>query len=496
MRGRRFAPILLALLLAAAPRPVHATVPSTMSYQGVLTDNAGNLVPDGLYNFVFKMYDVGSGGVALWTETQNNIPLTKGGLAVILGSVTPLNLAFDRQYYLGIGVNGGAELVPRVILASSPQAMALRLPFAGSESSAGTVLSVTNSGSGGAIVGDPSVVGGSSTTNGTLGVTGPGATGLTGALRDNPAGASLELYRPSGGFLSGLVPDLSGDGAFYFAETSGFYGGRMGADGTGSDDPYFFMVSASNFMSFDLSQSGDPAVRLPASAISAGEILDEPGIAQNRSNGGPAIPTGSNMSDLVSVTITTPADGYIVVDADGMHGIGGNGATENEADLSISDTPGGPLDTNHWFVSGFTAAAPSGLTRMPVSMRRTFSKPAGTYTFYFQGRALNPSALANYMWQPNITATYIPTSYGIVTALVSSADAAREGLAGSRVQVAVGPGGEHVDADAVSVDLRDLELRAAKARAEAERAQRRLLEARMRLTRTVPPAASGAVVKP
>ena len=108
-----------------------STVPQTMSYQGVLTDNAGAIPPDGTYNFVFKVYDdpALSGSHMLWTESQNNIPVAGGGFNVILGMGTPavpLALPFDKQYYLGITVNGGAELSPRVTLASSPYSLVAR----------------------------------------------------------------------------------------------------------------------------------------------------------------------------------------------------------------------------------------------------------------------------------------------------------------------------------------------------------------------------------
>lgn len=49
------------LLLAAAPL-AHAQPLSTMSYQGVLTDGLGNLVPDGNYNLTFRIWNAAAGG--------------------------------------------------------------------------------------------------------------------------------------------------------------------------------------------------------------------------------------------------------------------------------------------------------------------------------------------------------------------------------------------------------------------------------------------------
>ena len=99
-----------------------AAPPSTMSYQGVLRDADGNVVADGNYSMTFKIYDVSSGGTALWTETQS-VSVAGGIFNAILGKTSALNLAFDAPYWLGISVGGGAELSPRVELTSSPYAL-------------------------------------------------------------------------------------------------------------------------------------------------------------------------------------------------------------------------------------------------------------------------------------------------------------------------------------------------------------------------------------
>src|SRR3989304_7161504 len=99
-----------------------AQIPQTMSYQGVLTGADGNPVADGSYTLTFKLYDVPTNGDSLWNETQN-VQVTKGLFNVILGSVSPLNLPFDKQYWLGISVGGGFELSPRISLTASPYSL-------------------------------------------------------------------------------------------------------------------------------------------------------------------------------------------------------------------------------------------------------------------------------------------------------------------------------------------------------------------------------------
>ncbi len=68
---------------------VLAQIPPTISYQGVLTDAGGNIVPDGNYTLTFKLYETPTGGTPFWQE-QQNVAVANGIFNVILGSVTPL----------------------------------------------------------------------------------------------------------------------------------------------------------------------------------------------------------------------------------------------------------------------------------------------------------------------------------------------------------------------------------------------------------------------
>jgi hypothetical protein len=95
-------------------------VPSTISYQGVLRDAAGDPVPDGPYEFGFELYDSEAGGSALWTEAQI-LTVSEGVLNAQLGSAAPLDLAFDAPYWLEISV-AGSPLTPRTPLETVPYA--------------------------------------------------------------------------------------------------------------------------------------------------------------------------------------------------------------------------------------------------------------------------------------------------------------------------------------------------------------------------------------
>ncbi len=99
-----------------------AQIPQTMSYQGVLTGTDGFPVPDGSVSLTFRLYDSSENGDTLWEETQD-VSVSKGIFNVILGSSNPLNIPFDKQYWMGISIGGDAELTPRAALTASPYSL-------------------------------------------------------------------------------------------------------------------------------------------------------------------------------------------------------------------------------------------------------------------------------------------------------------------------------------------------------------------------------------
>ena len=67
---------------------VFADLERRVSYQGRLNDQGGSPV-SGTLSFTFSLYDVDTGGTALWTEAQA-LTVTNGIFSVQLGSVEPL----------------------------------------------------------------------------------------------------------------------------------------------------------------------------------------------------------------------------------------------------------------------------------------------------------------------------------------------------------------------------------------------------------------------
>ena len=116
-----FAVIMLSLCIMA--NDAQSAIPETINYQGYLTDNSGNPI-NATVSMTFRIYTVASGGTALWTETQSNVPVNEGIYNVILGSVASLGaLPFDVPYFLGVTVGIDSEMTPRQALTSVAYAL-------------------------------------------------------------------------------------------------------------------------------------------------------------------------------------------------------------------------------------------------------------------------------------------------------------------------------------------------------------------------------------
>ena len=97
-----------------------------LGIQGIVKRADGSATPDGNYPMTFRLYDAAEGGTALWTEVQSNVPVNSGLYSAVLGSVTNLNLPFDKEYYLGIKIGTASEMSPRLALTTAPYALSLR----------------------------------------------------------------------------------------------------------------------------------------------------------------------------------------------------------------------------------------------------------------------------------------------------------------------------------------------------------------------------------
>ncbi len=301
-----------------------------ISYQGVLTNNAGAPATDSNYSVKFSIFTDSSAGQFLWTETAQ--VSTQNGLFVhLLGSFSPLMDSIFQNFetiFLELSINGQAAR-PRHRLAAAPFSASsgnLRM-----EDSNDKLAAITN------------------------------ANQHSLSILDT---AEHEVIRFSG------------------------------------------------------TDTSNQSVILPESAIDYFEILDEPGLTASLNIDQVALFTGE-MTDLVTVDITTPADGYIL-----LHGkcyLLLSGTTgPNNAFVQIDNDEGGPSEFPYYTVAGLGGYTNTGTSYFPIYVTRIFFASAGTYTFRMEGRASFPPPAEAKSWDHYLTAVYYPTAYNAVKSLVTS----------------------------------------------------------------------------
>jgi len=110
------------ILVASFSGRALAQSPAMIPIQGVLTDDAGAPL-DGDKTMQFSLYAADLGGSLLYTETQT-VPVAAGLFSIYLGDIAALDLSLfrDNQVWLGVSIDGGVELSPRVQFATAPYA--------------------------------------------------------------------------------------------------------------------------------------------------------------------------------------------------------------------------------------------------------------------------------------------------------------------------------------------------------------------------------------
>jgi hypothetical protein len=103
----------------------YSEVPKTVSFQGYLAAESGDAVADGNYKLKFELHTNPDNGSVVWEETHTSVSVTNGIFSVLLGSINPVNVSFDQQYFVAISVNDGSPLQPFIPLTSVPYSLGI-----------------------------------------------------------------------------------------------------------------------------------------------------------------------------------------------------------------------------------------------------------------------------------------------------------------------------------------------------------------------------------
>lgn len=113
----------LALMICLLTSIAQASVPSSFTYQGRLTDADGTTLNE-VVALTFNIYSDSLGTASVWSESHATVTITNGLFTVVLGNTNPLTVGvFNGSIrWLGISIDAGAELRPLRPLLSVPGA--------------------------------------------------------------------------------------------------------------------------------------------------------------------------------------------------------------------------------------------------------------------------------------------------------------------------------------------------------------------------------------
>jgi len=302
--------LFLVASLALSLGTANAQVPRSFSYQGVVMDNSGHFISDGPHNILLKLYDSFGAVTEIYSENQIGVVFVKGLFNVMIGSVTaiPSSLAFDKGYFLGVSVDGGAEMTPRTPLSAAPYAIRASVADALSPNATGVVTSVNTQGGAITIQGG----GGTTVTNTgsifTISSSGSGGTGIQGVQNGD---ASIAVTNPNGPTATIKVAD------------NGITAGKIAANAVG-----YVQIAGNAVGTAQLVNGGVTPAKLDVTGSTNGQVLTSNGSTvswQTPPGGGLTLPyTNSIISGSDLFSLTNGGTGAAVV---GVHGAA-TGTTE------------------------------------------------------------------------------------------------------------------------------------------------------------------------
>jgi hypothetical protein len=122
MSRHALSPAFVLFALALSVPAAQAQMPERLTFQGRLTNGAGNPV-EGSVDLTFRLYTAESGGSLVWTEVKSAVPVSGGLYGVLLGGAGWGTADFSAPYWMSVQAGTGGEMAPRYPLSASPYAM-------------------------------------------------------------------------------------------------------------------------------------------------------------------------------------------------------------------------------------------------------------------------------------------------------------------------------------------------------------------------------------
>ncbi|HVZ41926.1 MAG TPA: hypothetical protein VHI13_21775, partial [Candidatus Kapabacteria bacterium] len=445
---------------------LYAQLPQQISYQGLVTNAAGQAVSDGPYSMTFRLYEQPSGGTAIWTETQSSVQISRGLFNVILGRINPFQLPFDKQYWIGTTIGTNNEISPRIALTTAPysfraltadSAFAVPMNAIGTENIRNGAVSLSKIDATGSQPGQVLMSNGTNVTWGAPGNgSGTGVTsinGVTGAIQLNTSGGII-LNRSGDTFTlkgpTGISSINSADNAIGVTNGTGpavsltlqpeslydFYLLNGGISGVKLKDS---TITGSKLASGSVSAS-----QLSDNSVTSSKVVD--GSIQNIDLANPYITINPGIG--ISGGGTVPLGGSVTINNSGVLSVAG---TANQVNVSSAAgavtlslpqniaTTSSPtfnsLTLTGKATSASTALGDPGNTLVTKDYLATLSTLPASANATLVGDGTVPNPLGINLAHPNTwTATQtLPTTAGQGDALIASTNAGSTTIIDARV---------------------------------------------------------------
>ncbi len=403
----------VAMLLAVTP-----AIAQPISYQGRVTDEGG--IPIGAYEVRFEVYPQLAGGTKVGTTVTRSFTFAEADQGVFsfsdLGFGGGVFTGADRWIEVAVkgpGDPGFTVLAPRQPVAWSPRSIFASDAAVSLNRAYQYGTTISNAGLNPVVITGRLDLG-SSTTNGVLQLFQNGTTTpVLQFFNASSQGGSVRVLGETGLGIGIVEADAQGTGMLFQMAGDGgdlLWDGDLAAgEGSGS---LFSITGPGSSMSLNTSLTGDSALSLPASSVSAAEIVDEPGVASiNQPNG---VALNNTIAAIISRSITVPGPGHIVVLANCNISVQRTSNVNGTLNIGVSTQPSTLPSSQTIALQMPPSASTFGQYNFPGGAHAVFQvESAGTFTYYFNGRASGYGTPQ--IFDSTLTLIYVPTAYGTVT---------------------------------------------------------------------------------